>query len=84
LTDIQGFLAAVWSRLQSRYRRRLPPDLLTYAPGGGLPKLRQVLADYLRTSRSVHCTPEQIIVTTGIHPYIDLAVRLLSDSGDVI
>ena len=82
--DVSRFPAAVWSRLQSKYWRRLPPDLLTYAPGGGLPKLRQVLADYLRTSRSVHCTPEQIIVTTGIHQSIDLAVRLLSDSGDVI
>jgi GntR family transcriptional regulator / MocR family aminotransferase len=82
--DVSRFPAAVWSRLQSKYWRRLPPDLLTYAPGGGLPKLRQVLADYLRTSRSVHCTAEQIIVTTGIHQSIDLAVRLLSDSGDVI
>ncbi len=82
--DVSRFPSAVWSRLQSKYWRRLRPDLLTYAPGGGLPKLRQVLADYLRTSRSVRCTPEQIIVTTGIHQSIDLAVRLLSDSGDVI
>lgn len=82
--DVSRFPAAVWSRLQSKYWRRLRPDLLTYAPGGGLPKLRQVLADYLRTSRSVRCTPEQIIVTTGIHQSIDLAVRLLTDSGDVI
>jgi GntR family transcriptional regulator/MocR family aminotransferase len=82
--DVTKFPARVWSRLHNKYWRRLRPDLLTYAPGGGLAALRHALADYLRTSRSVRCTPEQIIVTTGIHQSIDLAVRLLSDPGDVI
>jgi GntR family transcriptional regulator/MocR family aminotransferase len=82
--DVTKFPSRVWSRLHNKYWRRLRPDLLTYAPGGGLPALRHALADYLRTSRSVRCTPEQIIVTTGIHQSIDLAVRLLSDPGDVI
>jgi GntR family transcriptional regulator / MocR family aminotransferase len=82
--DVSRFPARVWSRLHAKYWRRLRPDLLTYAPGGGLASLRHALADYLRTSRSVHCSPEQIVVTTGIHQSIDLAVRLLSDAGDTI
>ena len=82
--DVSRFPARVWSRLHAKYWRRLRPDLLTYAPGGGLASLRHALADYLRTSRSVHCSPEQIVVTTGIHQSIDLAVRLLSDAGDMI
>lgn len=82
--DVSKFPARVWSRLHNKYWRRLRPDLLTYAPGGGLALLRHALADYLRTSRSVRCTPEQIIITTGIHQSVDLAVRLLSDPGDVI
>ena len=82
--DVSRFPARVWSRLHAKYWRRLRPDLLTYAPGGGLALLRHVLAEYLRTSRSVRCTPEQIIITTGIHQSVDLAVRLLSDPGDVI
>ena len=82
--DVTKFPARVWSRLHNKYWRRPRPDLLTYAPGGGLASLRHALADYLRTSRSVRCTPEQIIVTTGIHQSVDLAVRLLSDPGDVI
>ncbi|TCK38188.1 GntR family transcriptional regulator [Paraburkholderia sp. BL8N3] len=82
--DVSRFPARVWSRLHAKYWRRLRPDLLTYAPGGGLASLRHALADYLRTSRSVRCSPEQIIVTTGIHQSIDLAVRLLSDAGDTI
>jgi GntR family transcriptional regulator/MocR family aminotransferase len=82
--DVTRFPARVWSRLQNRYWRHARHDLLTYAPGGGLAQLRHVLADYLRTSRSVRCTPEQVMITTGIHQSIDLAVRLLSDPGDVI
>src|SRR5258706_11376991 len=82
--DVSRFPARIWSRLHNKYWRHLRPDLLTYAPGGGLPLLRNALADYLRTSRSVRCTPEQIVITTGIHQSIDLAVRLLSDPGDVI
>ncbi|HZZ10537.1 MAG TPA: PLP-dependent aminotransferase family protein [Paraburkholderia sp.] len=82
--DVTRFPARVWSRLQNKYWRRLRPDLLTYAPGGGLASLRHALADYLRTARSVRCAPEQIIITTGIHQSVDLAVRLLSDPGDVI
>ncbi|AIO68974.1 PLP-dependent aminotransferase family protein [Burkholderia oklahomensis] len=82
--DVSRFPARVWTRLHNKYWRRLRPELLTYAPGGGLALLREALADYLRTSRSVRCAPGQIIVTTGIHQSIDLAVRLLTDPGDVI
>jgi len=74
----------VWNRLHAKYWRKPLPDLLTYAPGGGHAGLRHALAHYLRTSRSVRCTPEQIVVTTGIHQSIDLAARLLADSGDTI
>ena len=81
--DVTAFPARVWSRLQNKYWRRPHSELMTYSTGGGYLPLRQALAEYLRTARSVRCTPEQIIVTTGIHQSVDLAVRLLSDIGDV-
>ena len=82
--DVTRFPASVWNRIHSKHWRRLQPDLMTYAPAGGLPVLREVLADYLRAARSVRCAPEQIIITTGIHQSIDLATRLLTDPGDTI
>jgi GntR family transcriptional regulator/MocR family aminotransferase len=82
--DVTRFPVRIWSRLQNKYWRRARHDLLTYAPGGGSALLRHTLADYLRASRSVRCTPQQVVITTGIHQSIDLAVRLLSDPGDVI
>ncbi len=80
--DVAEFLARIWSRLQTRLWKRVNPDLLTYAPGGGYRPLRRALADYLQVARSVKCTPEQIVITTGIHQSIDLTVRLLTDVGD--
>jgi len=82
--DVSLFPARIWARLHNRYWSRPHPDLLTYAPAGGLPALREALADYLRSARSVNCAPWQIIITTGIHQSVDLAVRLLTDPGDVI
>ncbi|SAK59226.1 transcriptional regulator [Caballeronia calidae] len=80
--DVAEFPARTWSRLQARLWKRASPELLTYAPGGGYRPLRRALSDYLRVARSVKCQPDQIIITTGIHQSIDLAVRLLTDFGD--
>ncbi|MDR5869106.1 PLP-dependent aminotransferase family protein [Caballeronia sp. LZ062] len=80
--DVSEFPARTWSRLQARLWKRAGPELLTYAPGGGYRPLRRALSDYLRVARSVKCSPDQIIITTGIHQSIDLTVRLLTDTGD--
>lgn len=80
--DVSEFPARTWSRLQAKLWKQANPELLTYAPGGGYRPLRRALSDYLRVARSVNCTPDQIIITTGIHQSIDLAVRLLTDVGD--
>ncbi|MBB3258625.1 GntR family transcriptional regulator/MocR family aminotransferase [Paraburkholderia bannensis] len=80
--DVAEFPARTWSRLQSRLWKSASHDLLTYAPGGGYRPLRRALSDYLRVARSVRCSPDQIIITTGIHQSIDLTVRLLADHGD--
>ncbi|AHI66930.1 aminotransferase class I and II family protein [Burkholderia thailandensis] len=80
--DVSEFPARTWSRLQARLWKEANPELLTYAPGGGYRPLRRALSDYLRVARSVKCSPDQIIITTGIHQSIDLSVRLLADVGD--
>ncbi|AOJ05188.1 DNA-binding protein [Burkholderia mayonis] len=80
--DVSEFPTRTWSRLQARLWKEANPELLTYAPGGGYRPLRRALSDYLRVARSVKCSPDQIIITTGIHQSIDLSVRLLADVGD--
>ena len=80
--DVEEFPARLWSRLHARHWRRAPAERLSYAPAGGLPALRQALAEHLRSTRSVQCEAEQVIVTSGSHQAVDLAARLLADAGD--
>ncbi|MHA6915209.1 PLP-dependent aminotransferase family protein [Ralstonia pseudosolanacearum] len=80
--EVRMFPARTWSRLHNRLLRKPSPALLTYPVGAGYLPLRTALADYLRTARGVRCEPEQIIITAGIHPSLQLIAQLLCDAGD--
>jgi GntR family transcriptional regulator / MocR family aminotransferase len=81
--DVTLFPHAIWQRLHSRHWRRSDSHLLTYGPGGGYFPLREAIADHVRVTRSVKCTPEQILITAGTHQSIDLLLRMLSEPEDV-
>lgn len=82
--DLSEFPAQQWMRIQNRHWRRLRPEMLTYAPAGGHPPLRQALSEHLGASRSVNSHAEQVVITSGIHQALDVAVRLLCDVGDCV
>lgn len=82
--DVTEFPVRTWLRLHNRRWREARPERLSYAPGGGLPELREALAEHLRVARSVQCAPEQIIITSGSHQAVDLVARLLTDPGDPV
>lgn len=65
--DVTLFPNRVWSRLQNQYWRRSRAELLTYGYGGGHRPLQEAIADYLRVVRSVNCTADQVMITSGIH-----------------
>lgn len=80
--DVSHFPYKVWSRLHNKVWRGGRIDLLTYSSPGGYLPLRTAIADYLRLARSVNCSAENILITTGIHQSIDLIGKLLADAGD--
>ena len=80
--DVSQFPHAIWRRLQLGYWRRPNSSLMAYASDGGHLPLRKALCDYLSVARSVRCTPEQILITSGTHQSIDLCGRLLGDVGE--
>ena len=82
--DVTEFPLKAWNRLQNRVWRQIHPELMTYAPGGGYRPLRRALADYVRVARAANCQPDQVVITTGIHQSVDLAIRLLCDVGDEV
>jgi GntR family transcriptional regulator/MocR family aminotransferase len=71
----------VWMRLEAR-RWRHHEDRLGYSDPAGYPPLRELLAVYLRASRGVNCSPEQIIITSGSQQALYLLSTVLLDPGD--
>ena len=50
---------------------------------GGYGPLKLVLAEYLRVTRMMSCSPQQILILNGSHQALDLCARMLADIGDV-
>lgn len=82
--DLDLFPYKKLGRLLSAWWRNPEPKLLSYSYGGGLPALRQALAEYLNVTRALNCEADQIIITEGSHQAIDITTRVLGDAGDVM
>lgn len=54
---------------------------LGYSPRGGVPRLREAVAEQLR-SAGVPASPEDLIITTGSQQALDLVARTLVNPGD--
>ena len=72
----------VWAKLQAGFWRNPDPALLGYGDPAGDPLLRELIATYLRRSRGLSCTAEQIVITSGAQQAISLCAQLLLAPGD--
>ena len=81
---LDRFPAAIWARLVARRARTLPRRALAYGDTLGYLPLREALADYLGTTRSVRCTPQQIMIVSGSQQALALAGRALLEAGDPV
>ncbi len=81
--DFSAFPSQLWRRLLNRQWRTPQPEHLDYGHAGGYLPLRSAIANYLRMSRAVNLTVEQILITSGTQQSIDLCARLLTDHGDL-
>ena len=79
---IDVFPMALWSRLVSRYSRRL--DLVRYISSKGYPPLLNAIAAHLRTERGLECHPQQIFVTSGAQQALFFLGEILLDPGDTV
>jgi GntR family transcriptional regulator/MocR family aminotransferase len=71
-----------WRRLLARRARAISVRSLSYGPAEGYPPLREAIAAYLRRSRGVAATSEQVVIVNGSQQALDLTTRLLIDDGD--
>jgi GntR family transcriptional regulator/MocR family aminotransferase len=79
---VDAALATTWSRLVARRSRLQSVKQMMYGDAMGFQPLREVLADYLRTVRSVRCTAEQIMIVSGSQQALALTARTLLAPGD--
>jgi len=79
---LDAFPVELWLRLTKKYTRRMLGELSDYGDPAGYRPLRQAIADYLTAARGVCCDAEQVIVVSGAQHALDLAARVLLDSGE--
>ena len=72
----------IWRRLGNRIRARGAAAPAGYAEAQGVRALREVIAEYVRRSRSVRCDPDQIIITAGTQQGLYLASQVLVGPDD--
>jgi aspartate/methionine/tyrosine aminotransferase len=53
-----------------------------YTPAGGVPQLRQALADHIGESRGIDARPEHVVVTPGAKPIMFFTILALLNPGD--
>jgi GntR family transcriptional regulator/MocR family aminotransferase len=75
------FPVRLWSQIARQCVRSLSPARLDYSRLAGLRRLREAIAEQVR-SRGTSCDPEQVLVVAGAQRGIDLVFHLLLDVGD--
>jgi 2-aminoadipate transaminase len=56
---------------------------LQYTTSEGLPELRRFLADWVKKTDGVDCTPDDLFITHGAAQGMELAAKILIEPGDV-
>lgn len=81
---IAEFPLDIWARVASRSLRRAPTSILAEADPRGYAPLREAIASYLGSSRGVNCSPDQIVVVSGVQQGLDLIARVLAEPDDSV
>ncbi|MGA3798915.1 PLP-dependent aminotransferase family protein [Pseudomonas fluorescens] len=72
----------VWAKLNAAFWRKPDFQQLCYGDPAGDARLRGMIAAYLRSSRGMQCSAEQILITSGAQQGISLCAQLLVEPGD--
>lgn len=81
---LEHFPFRIWSSLVNRHVRNLRVNSLHYGDPMGSETFRDTIASYLRTTRAVNCDASQIMIVSGSQQALEIAARVLLDSGDKV
>jgi GntR family transcriptional regulator/MocR family aminotransferase len=81
---IDVFPHRLWSRIAANRFASDLRSLFCSAEAGGYAPLQQVIAEHLRETRAIACSPDQVVVVTGQGQAVSLAAGLLVRPGDKV
>jgi GntR family transcriptional regulator / MocR family aminotransferase len=81
---LDQFPFEVWSRLVAHHSRSPKMNAIHQINPLGLDNCRDAICEYLRTSRSVQCDPNQIMIVSGSQQALDITARALLAPGDPV
>ena len=75
------FPLQVWSKLVARRSRNMDARSFHFGDQMGSKALRETIATYLRTARSLHCEADQIMIVSGSQQALEISALGLLDPG---
>jgi GntR family transcriptional regulator/MocR family aminotransferase len=84
LPALDLFPTDLWAQVTARRVRAASTRLLLGCEPQGYLPLREVVAQYARSSRGVNCVADQVVIVSGILEGLDLTARLLLNPGDKV
>ena len=81
---VAEFPAKLWGSIAARRMRAFASWLQTEDDGRGYRPLREAIAHYLAMSRGVRCSPDQMILVSGVQQALDLLARLVLKRDDPV
>jgi GntR family transcriptional regulator / MocR family aminotransferase len=74
----------IWSKLVARRCRNMKAESFQYGDRTGFRLLRETLASYLRTARSLHCEAAQVMIVAGSQQALEISARVLLEPGSSV
>jgi len=84
LPPVDIFPIGQWQKLTNDYWRTIRSADLNYSISSGIDALKQSLCNYLRLSRRIVCSPEQIVVVSGSLQSLFLLGSVVVEKGDSV
>src|ERR1700734_3049830 len=79
-----SFPLQTWSNIVARRSKNMSIRSFGYGDQMGYLPLRQSIAAYLRTARSVSCDADQILIVSGSQQALEISAQVLVDPGNSV
>lgn len=77
--ESSSFPFSVWAKIIREIISNHEKELMEVSPCGGVKKLRQAIAEYLKSFRGMNINPDQIIIGAGTEYLYGLLIKLLGN-----